>query len=192
MLSPTTYVAHVDLPRPGTYWLLAEPVGARPRIQALGNLVVKARSASPGIGTRPPASRTPTLADVGEDAARISTGSPPARALLRWSVADALRDRAPFVVVFATPKFCTSRTCGPTVDVVDAVRRRAGRSDVRFVHVEVYRDLDPNKGYNRWFREWGLPSEPWIFAVGSDGRIAAKFEGPVAASELEAAVRRLA
>lgn len=192
MISPTTYVAHLDLPSPGTYWFVAEPVGARPRVQALGMLVVKARSASPAVGERPPPSRTPTLADVGGDATRISTGSPPAKALLRWSVADALRDRAPFVVVFATPKFCTSRTCGPTVDVVDAVRRSSGRRDVRFVHVEIYRDLDPNKGYNRWFREWGLPSEPWTFVVGSDGRIAAKFEGPVAVPELEAAVRRVA
>jgi hypothetical protein len=192
MISPTTYVAHLDLPAPGTYWFLAEPVGARPRIQALGTLVVKARTASPAVGERPPASRTPTLADVGGDAARISTGSPPARALLRSSVAEALRDRVPFVVVFATPRFCTSRTCGPTVDVVESVRRRVGRGDVRFIHVEIYRDLDPNKGYNRWFREWGLPSEPWTFLVGSNGRVAAKFEGPVAASELEAAVRRLA
>lgn len=191
MLSPSTYVTHLDLPQPGTYWLLAEPVGAKPRIQALGTLVVRERTASPPVGTRPPASDTPTLADVGGDAARISTGSPPARELLRWSVADSLRDRSPFVVVFATPKFCTSRTCGPTVDVVESVRRRAGRADVRFVHVEVYRDLDPDKGYNRWFREWRLPSEPWTFLVGSDGRIAEKFEGPVAATELAAAVRRL-
>ena len=34
-------------------------------------------------------------------------------------------------------------------------------------------------------------SEPWVFLVGSDGRIQAKFEGPISVRELAAAVRRL-
>ena len=48
----------------------------------------------------------------------------PDRALLRYSIAESIAARKPFVVVFATPNFCTSRTCGPVVDVVDAVRKR--------------------------------------------------------------------
>jgi len=50
---------------------------------------------------------------------------------------------------------------------------------------------DPRKGENRWVREWRLPSEPWTFLVGRDGRIKAKFEGSISAQELESAVRRL-
>ena len=111
--------------------------------------------------------------------------------LLRYSVAGALAAHRPFVVTFATPKFCTSRTCGPVVDVVDAVRKRFASSPVRFIHVEVYRGNDPTKGYNRWMREWGLQSEPWTFAVGADGRVKAKFEGSVSVAELSAAVRGL-
>jgi hypothetical protein len=38
-------------------------------------------------------------------------------------------------------------------------------------------------------RQWHLPSEPWIFLVGRDGRIKAKFEGAVGRAELLAAVR---
>ena len=95
------------------------------------------------------------------------------------------------MVTFATPKFCTSRTCGPVVDVVDAVRRRFASSPVRFIHVEVFAGNDPAKGYNRWMRQWGLRSEPWTFLVGRDGRVKAKFEGSVSAAELTAAVRRL-
>lgn len=38
--------------------------------------------------------------------------------------------------------------------------------------------------------EWGLETEPWVFIVGSDGRIAAKFEGIVSFEELEAAMRK--
>jgi len=110
--------------------------------------------------------------------------------LLRYSVAGTLAEHRPFVVTFATPKFCTSRTCGPVVDVVDAVRRQFASSPVRFIHVEVFQDNDPAKGYNRWMKQWGLRSEPWTFVVGRDGRVKAKFEGSVSASELAAAVRR--
>src|SRR5205823_9210373 len=111
--------------------------------------------------------------------------------LLRYSVAGALAAHRPFVVTFATPKFCTSRTCGPVVDVVDAVRKRFASSPVRFIHVEVFRDNDPSEGYNRWMRQWSLQSEPWTFVVGADGRVEAKFEGSVSEAELGAAVRRL-
>jgi hypothetical protein len=97
----------------------------------------------------------------------------------------------PFVVTFATPRFCTSRTCGPVVDVVDYVRRNSAGSGVRFIHVEVFTKNRPALGYNRWMRQWGLQSEPWTFLVGRDGLVKAKFEGSVSAAELEAAIRRL-
>ena len=102
-----------------------------------------------------------------------------------------MKAHAPFVLVFATPKFCSSRTCGPVVDVAQAVQRRFAGSGVRFIHVEVYTDNNPAQGFNRWFREWRLPSEPWVFLVGRDGRIKARFEGSVSAAELSAAVQRL-
>ena len=184
-----TYVAHLNAPRPGRYWLLAEPVGARPAIQALGNIDVSSRTSEPSIGAKAIASRTPTIASTHGNFRELTTASPPDRALLRYSVAESLAARKPFVLAFATPKFCTSRTCGPVVDVVDAVRRRLAGADVRFIHVEVFEDNDPAKGYNRWMKQWRLPSEPWVFLVGSDGRIKAKFEGPVSVAELAAAVR---
>ena len=60
---------------------------------------------------------------------------------------------------------------------------------MRFIHVEIYVDNDPGKGRNRWVREWHLPSEPWTFLVGRDGRIKAKFDGSVSVVELEQAIR---
>jgi len=74
------------------------------------------------------------------------------------------------------------------VDVVSHVRKQLSGSAVRFIHVEVFAGNDPARGYNRWMREWGLQSEPWVFLVGGDGRIKAKFEGPVSTGELLAAV----
>jgi len=94
------------------------------------------------------------------------------------------------VLVFATPKFCTSRTCGPVVDVVNAVRRRSAGKSIRFIHVEIYKNNNPTLGPNRWVTEWHLPSEPWTFLVGRDGRIKARFEGSMSVGELTAAVQR--
>jgi hypothetical protein len=183
------YVAHVDVPKPGKYWVLAEPVGGT-AIQALGNVVVKPRAESPAVGDPAPASDTPTIASAGGDLARITTATPPDTELLRYSIAESLAAGRPFVVAFATPKYCTSRTCGPVVDVVDRVRSQLSDTGVRFIHVEIYEDNDPSKGTNRWVKEWRLPTEPWIFLVGRDGRVKAKFEGAVSVNELATAVKR--
>jgi hypothetical protein len=183
------YVAHFRVPRPGKYWVLAEPIGGRP-IQALGNPIVKAKSTEPAVGAKAFRSTTPTIASTGGNFRQLTTASPPDKELLRYSVADSIAAHKPFVLAFATPKFCASRTCGPVVDVVDAVRRRLSPTNVRFIHVEVYKDNDPAKGINRFMKEWGLASEPWTFLVGADGRVKAKFEGSVSVAELAAAVRK--
>jgi hypothetical protein len=183
------YVARFRLSKPGKYTLVAQPDGAK--IQGIANLDVRKRPQAPAVGDRAIPSRTPTLASAHGDVASLTTADPPDLSLLRYSVADSAKAHVPFVLVFATPKFCNSRTCGPVVDVAQAVQRRFAGSGVRFIHVEVYTDNNPAQGFNRWFREWRLPSEPWVFVVGRDGRIRARFEGSVSQAELSAAVRRL-
>jgi hypothetical protein len=183
------YVARFTLSKPGKYTLVAQPDGAK--IQGIANLNVRRHPQAPAVGDKAIPSRTPTLASADGDVASLTTADPPDLSLLRYSVADSVKAHAPFVLVFATPKFCTSRTCGPVVDVAQAVQRRFAGSGVRFIHVEVYTDNNPAQGFNRWFREWRLPSEPWVFLVGRDGRIKARFEGSVSDAELSAAVRQL-
>lgn len=181
------FVAHLALKKPGTYWVLAEPVGGR-KIQAVGTVVVKQSTEAPDIGEAAPRSRTPTLANAPIE--MLTTARVPDRELYRSSIADAAADGAPFVLVFATPQYCTSRLCGPVVDVVSTVRRAHPNTDIRFVHVEIYRGNDPTKGENRWVREWKLPSEPWVFVVGSDGLVKDRFEGAVSVRELDGAVEK--
>jgi hypothetical protein len=182
------FVAHLELDKPGTYWLLAEPVGGR-KIQAVGNVVVKDATVAPDVGAAAVASKTPTLATASLE--QLTTATKPDPVLYRSSIADALAAKTPFVVAFATPKYCTSRTCGPVVDVVSEVRRRHEADGIRFIHVEIYEENDPTKGENRWVREWKLPSEPWVFLVGADGKIKERFEGTVSVDELDSAVAQL-
>ena len=192
-VSPATdvealYVAHVRVPAPGTYYILARPKG-RFRIGGIRELLVRAHSATPAIGTRAYPSQTPTLSNTGGRVALLTTRTPPDRDLLRYSIAGSLEAHAPFVVTFATPRYCSSRTCGPVVDVVEQARRRFARDGIRFIHVEIYERNDPRNGENRWVREWHLPSEPWTFLVGRNGRIKAKFDGSVSTREIEQAIR---
>ena len=48
------FVTRLNIPKPGKYWLLAEPIGGR-KIQAVGNVVVKDKPA--GAGRRRPGRR---------------------------------------------------------------------------------------------------------------------------------------
>jgi hypothetical protein len=179
------YVAHVQTPKRGRYWFVADPAGES--IQAIGTLDVQKQSLSPALGAKAPASDNPTLATA--PAKDITTAHPPDTALLRYSIADSIRAHVPFVVVFATPEFCVSRVCGPTVEVVERVATKFAGSGVRFIHVEIYTGNDPKKGFNRWVQEWNLPTEPWVFLVDGTGVIRGKFEGAVSVDELESAVR---
>ena len=183
------FVTHLDLAEPGTYWVLAEPEGGR-KIQAIGNVVVADDPAAPAVGEPAVASETPTIASTGGDFEALTTQDPPDRELLEHSIADSLEAKVPFVVTFATPRYCQTRTCGPVVDVVDAVREQYGSQGVRFIHVEIYEDNDPAKETNEWVREWNLPSEPFTFVVGADGLIKEKFEGTVSVRELAEAVEQ--
>lgn len=183
------YVTSLKLPRAGKYWMLAEPEGGREKVQALGNVVVVKSDPPPDVGDPAPATDTPTVASTNGDLSALTTRTPPDESLLQYSVADSLQAKVPFVVTFATPKYCESRTCGPVVDVVEAVQKRFKDDDVRFIHVEVYEGNDPAKGYNQWMQAWKLQTEPWTFLVDASGTIVDRFEGTVSVDELETAVR---
>ena len=178
------YVAKLKLPA-GKQWIVIQPRGAR--FQGFQILDVKGRPTAIAVGERAPASRNPTVQQ--SPARRITTAKPPDVELLRYSVAESLDRRVPFVVAFATPAFCQSRTCGPTVEVVDAVRRKFEGLGIRFIHVEIYEDNLPGNGVNRWVKEWKLPTEPWVFLVDRDGIVRDRFEGSVSVGELESSVR---
>jgi len=183
------YVTNVDLPKPGKYWLLAVPTGKEP-LGALANLVVTPTpSGVPRIGDHAIASHTPTLASTDGKLSLLSTATHPDPRLYRISVAQALATHVPFVVAFATPKFCTSRVCGPVVDMLDAVSKRLRNTPVRFIHVEIYERNDPALGFNAWVKQWKLPTEPWTFLVDRRGVIRDRLEGAFSTDELERDIR---
>jgi len=144
---------------------------------------VAEQATTPAIGAPAPASETPTKDDV-RTLKEISTDPNPDPRFYEVSVAEALKGGQPFVLVFSTPKFCSSQVCGPTLDTVKTVADRY--PGMTFIHSEIYEGLDPSSPPVEAVQEWGLPSEPWVFVVDGDGKIAAKYEGTVAPKELAA------
>ena len=181
--------AEVPLPAAGAWTAVVTMKVAGKTVAASNQFSVLPKEATPAIGAAAPAARTPTLKDVGGDGTKISTAQPLDTTLLNDSIPDLLAAKRPFVVAFATPRFCTSRICGPIVDIVKNVQRDLQGTEMAFVHAEIFTDLDPSKGAAPWVLAWALPTEPWVFVVDARGVITAKFEGAVTQSELEAATR---
>ncbi len=181
------YVAQVTFPRSGTW-------GLEVRSQSGGGAVESARlsvgvleaSLMPMVGTPAPRSRNRTAGDV-DDVKQIDSSDPPDPRLHQTRIADAIAQGKPQVIVFATPRYCTSRVCGPVVDVVRTLIPAYG-DRVAFVHEEIW-EAGAVQKFTPTVEEWSLRSEPWIFVVDGSGIVRARFEGVTTRRELEAALR---
>lgn len=185
------YVAQMEIPEAGTYQVTLDAEG----FSTAGPLGLVAVD-DPGVlqaGDPAPASETRVAADY-PDLSVISSDPEPDPAMYQISVADAVTSGVPAVIVFATPGFCVSATCGPLLDQVKAIR--ATYPNVDFIHVEIYEDLKVTDQSQLTtvpaVTEWGLPSEPWVFVVDDSGTIAATFEGAALDSELRSAIDAIA
>lgn len=193
------YVVDVDLPEAGTWG--AEFTTEAPGVAAeTVRLTFTVRDSVPTvrIGQRVPASKTPTAADVGGDLTKISTDKTPDPAFYSMSVADAVAARKPFMLIFATPKFCASAQCGPTLERFKAIA--AAHPEITFINVEPYQlevvdgQLQPVLDVNSQLQatavteQWGLLSEPWIFAVDRDGIARGSYEVTITDKEVESII----
>lgn len=154
---------------------------------------VHPQSQTPAVGSPAPRSNNPTTADV-SDISLIDSSDPPRPQMHALSIAQAIDTGKPVVIAFATPAFCQSRICGPTMEVIDELYSKYGDT-VAFVHVEPY-DLTVLRQQGKFqlapaAQEWRLPSEPWVFIVDRQGLVAAKFEGIVTIEDLDAALAGL-
>jgi len=98
----------------------------------------------------------------------------------------------PTLVLFAVPGFCTSRLCGPELEIMRKLYPKY-KNRAEFIHVEFYeRPGVPNSPVAPGVAEWGLRTEPWFFVIDAKGVIAAKFEGPTSLQELDEALQKVA
>jgi hypothetical protein len=184
----TVYVAEPKFPRAGQYDAIAIVRLDKRLVAALpagGPVDVVKNSKVPEVGEKAPRIHTPTLASVGGDVKKIDTRVPPTD-MHDTDYADAY-GKKPIILLFATPALCQSKVCGPAADITEQVKSKR-ENDATFIHMEVYRDNDFNKGYRPQLAAFHLTTEPWVFAINRQGRVAARIEGAFGARELNHAV----
>ena len=183
------YVAQVPFEWPGTWGLEVLATQGNGSMEVSRFTVhVLAAPHTPALGTPAPRSHNLIASDV-PDLRHIDTSDPPDPRLHQVRIADAIAQGKPQVIVFATPKFCTSRVCGPVVDIVRLLLPTYG-DRVVFTHQEIWQDFAAQRVLPT-VEEWHLHSEPWIFVVDGKGIIRAKFEGLTTTREIAVALQQI-
>ncbi len=186
----SVYTAEVKFPTAGDYEVLGivrlddRLVAATPAGRALR---VLKDSSVPEVGERAPRISTPTSADVGGALKKIDTRVPPGT-MHDEDFADVV-GKKPVVLLFSTPALCQQRVCGPVVDIAEQVKEKLG-AKATFIHMEIFNGNEVEKGLRPQVTAFKLQTEPWLFTIGRDGRIAERIEGPFSARELELAVAK--
>lgn len=194
------YAAVVGFDEPGIWQVevTADLMGGE-SVRATSAFEVLPAHQVPAVGDPAPQSENLTIdsSDVPAGAidSRASEEEPvPDPELHGTTIAAAIRAGRPSVVVFSTPTFCVSRFCGPVTDMVsDLANDYATRAS--FIHVEIWRDFE-GKLLNDTAAEWltrdgAGGNEPWVFLIGSDGKIAARWDNVATPQEIIPELDRL-
>jgi len=183
------YVAQLSFSRAGDWGIelhVSQANGAAEPVRLA--VTVQDSSPTPAVGSAAPRSRNLIARDV-KNLREIDTSPKPDARLHQIRIADAIKQGKPHLIVFATPQFCTSRMCGPVVDIVRSLLPTYSKRMV-FIHQEIWQDFAEKKMFPT-VEEWRLDTEPWVFVVDRDGIIRAKFEGLVTGQELESALQQI-
>jgi hypothetical protein len=163
---------------------------------------VRPKGTAPRPGDAAPTVETPLAATNSQGIAGVSTDPEPRADFYTNSASELLATGTPFLIAFASPAFCVSQACGPTLTLLKSAADRNPSAVI--VHVEPYQmswngtRLIPVLAAGGGLQAtsivtaWQVPIEPWIFTVGSDGRILRSIEGVISPEELDAALAELA
>lgn len=175
------YKFEMEIPGPGTFQLTLEGEG----IGEPGPIGLVAVEDPLVVTVGQPAPLSETRTTDTHDLEEITTDPEPDPSFYEMTVAEAVQS-GPSVIVFATPAWCTTQTCGPMLDQVK--RLSADYPGLNYVHVEIYENIDAASFEELVpvpaVTEWGLPSEPWVFVTDSQGAVAAAFQGVALDTEL--------
>lgn len=194
------YAADVGFDRPG-FWQVevTADIDGVGRQSATAAFDVLAGHQVPAVGEPAIPSRnlvmtTPDAAPQSIDSRASDADPVPDPSLHATTIADSVAAGRPAVVVFATPTFCISRFCGPVTDMVaELAADYADRAS--FIHVEIWKDFEArvlNETAAEWLTRNGADgNEPWVFLIGADGRIAARWDNVATRGEIEPLLQAL-
>lgn len=187
------YETTVDFDRAG-FW----GVGVRvqlddgSQLQGTATFPVAETAQVPAVGDPAPTAPSLTLdSDVapaaidsrarGDDPAEV-----PDPQLHETTVAEALEQGRPAVVVISTPTYCVSQFCGPITETIEQLADEYAEA-AEFIHLEVWGDFEGkllNEAAAAWIQTEEGGNEPWVFLVGADGNISARWDNVLDAAEL--------
>jgi hypothetical protein len=187
------YLVRVDLDALGAWELRVRTPGAETSVP----LTVVPDDGSPPLGAPFPVVETPTAAVAAGGLLSISSLPVPEPAFYERSVPELLERGEPFLLSVDSVAFRTTDTCGAGLGHLIHLHHEV--PGMRMVHVEPYITrvvdgalvLDPPEGPPRpapWAEALGATVPPWIFVVGRDGRLWAKFHGIFGSDELRSAI----
>lgn len=117
----------------------------------------------------------------------------PDAALHQLSIAQALQQAKPLVIVFSTPVFCVSQFCGPVTEMVADMQKLYG-DKANFIHIEIWGDFQKEQ-INQAARDWLFRNdnlqEPWVFLIDKDGVIVNRWANVVTQDEVQSALDAL-
>jgi hypothetical protein len=215
-LPAAVYVANYEFPTAGNWGVevsvLLEGM-TDPSVTKL-QLPVSERAVAPKVGDKAIVAETLTNDSV-TDAAYLVSSTDVDAALYQVSLADALTQQKPIALLFATPGFCRTAVCGPSLTVFRDLQKQYG-DKVTFIHSEIYRypfgdsfaqqntifqaamregrgltDEERKVGVSDAYYAWGLMSEPWMFLIDAQGVITARYEGGFTVEELGPVIAEL-
>lgn len=183
------WVFYPRLERPG-YWGMIAQIDRADGATTRADFVVEVQptSKAPAVGAPAPASHNRTLATE-PDISLLTSANDPDPALYQLTVADAIATGRPTVVGFLTPAFCQTKWCAPVLNSLETARTATGDA-VNYIHIEVYDDFQKLTVVDE-MAEWGLETEPWVFVLDGNGKVAGRFSGPLSPTELLAALEPL-
>ena len=196
------YVVQTTFDKPGNWGALVTitPEDGEPYAQQM-NFTVGTDSDVPLPGEAAPPSKNLTIADVA-DVGEICSAQPHDD-MHSMTIEEAVKSGKPSIVLFAAPGFCPSFTCGPDLELVQKIQEKY-RDKANFIHIEAPNEIqnhahegpiDPehnqetghqgvSKPQVQTAREWGLKTEPWLFIIDKDGKVAQRYEGGLTLDEV--------
>jgi hypothetical protein len=171
----------------GIYTARTEVDGSAAEMSLKVDVAADVRVVQPGDAL--PAVATPTTADA-QGIDPICTNDPVCP-LHEVSLADALGEDRPIVLLVATPAFCQIAICGPVLDVLlDVVD---DFPDLRFVHAEPFVDPATDQDTATPIVDaLGLHFEPCLVLAAADGTVVERLDTIYDRDELVEALGRLA
>jgi hypothetical protein len=215
-LPAAVYVASFDFPNAGNWGVEVQVLRAgmtEPSVSRL-QLTVSDRAIAPKVGDAAIVADTLTPLSVADTNQLVSSNEVNI-ALYQVNLRDALAANRPVALLFATPGFCRTAVCGPSLQVFSQLQQQFG-ADVAFIHSEIYRfpfsdsfaqqndifqqamregraltDAERKVGVSDAYYAWGLQSEPWLFLIDRNGVIVKRYEGGLTSEELTPDIQAL-